>query len=134
MYREGRVLGAPEDHTLYGPADCSLQFSRGRQVQMGEEQALVYEPQPIDTSEVQLSEEIIGLTEQLAKNAHATWARQRLKEGWRYGPQRDDARKEHPCLVPYDSLPESEKEYDRSVALATLKALLAMGYRIEKVP
>jgi hypothetical protein len=74
------------------------------------------------------------VTERLAKNAHDTWARQRLDEGWRYGPQREDVKKEHLCLVPYESLPESEKEYDRSVAMATMKFLLALGYHIGKVP
>jgi hypothetical protein len=34
--------------------------------------------------------------------------------------------------VPYDQLPESEKEYDRKMATGTIKAILALGYRIEK--
>ena len=91
-----------------------------------------YTPKPIDTSGVTLTREILELTEVLAKNAHDTWAQQRLAEGWRYGPQRDDAKKEHPDLVPYEELPESEKEYDRSAAMQTLKAIIALGYRIEK--
>jgi hypothetical protein len=74
------------------------------------------------------------LTEQLAKNAHDTWAAQRISEGWRLGPHRDDRKKEHPGLVPYEELSESEKEYDRRVALESLKAVLALGYRIEKEP
>ncbi len=92
---------------------------------------MVYKPQPIDTSGVQLDEEILELTERLAENAHELWAKQRLADGWRYGPQRDEIKKEHPSLVPYQDLPESEKEYDRSVAMGTLKAILALGYRIE---
>ena len=95
---------------------------------------MIYEPQPIDTSGVQLDEEILELTERLAKNAHDTWARQRISEGWRYGPRRDEANKAHPCMVPYEVLPESEKEVDRSMALDTLKATLALGYRIQKLP
>ncbi len=91
-----------------------------------------YEPRPIDTSQVKLSGDILELTELLARNAHDIWARQRLADGWRYGPRRDDARKEHPSLVPYEELSESEKEYDRSTALETLKAMIAMGYRVEK--
>ena len=63
--------------------------------------------------------------------AHAVWARQRLLDGWKYGPERSDARKEHPGLVPYDQLTEVEKQYDRNAALETLKAILALGYRIE---
>lgn len=91
-----------------------------------------YIPNPIDTSNVELSENILELTELLAKNAHDTWAKQRIAEGWRYGLKRDDVKKEHPCLVPYEQLPESEKQYDRSAALETLKAIIALGYKIEK--
>jgi ryanodine receptor 2 len=92
-----------------------------------------YEPQPIDTSDVQLDEDILELTEWLAKNAHDTWARQRLAEGWSYGPVRDEIRKEHPGLLSYENLPESEKDYDRIIAMQTLKAILALGYRLKKV-
>ncbi len=94
----------------------------------------MYKPQPIDTSDAQLNEEILELTEQLAENAHDVWARRRLAEGWRYGPQRDEAKKEHPSLISYEDLSESEREYDRSVAMETLKAILILGYRIEKAP
>jgi len=92
---------------------------------------LDYQPAPIDTSGVTLTKEIEELTELLAKNAHDLWAQQRLTDGWTYGPRRDDSAKKHPCLVPYEELPESEKEYDRHAALGTLKAILALGYRIE---
>ena len=92
----------------------------------------MYEPEPIDVSGVTLPQELEVLTERLAENAHDLWARQRLADGWSYGTQRDDQAKKHPCLVPYDSLPESEKKYDRKIALGTLKAILALGYRIER--
>jgi hypothetical protein len=95
---------------------------------------LVYKPEPIDTSKVQLNHEILELTERLAENAHEVWAQRRMAEGWRPGPRRDEAKKEHPSLVPYKDLPEEEKEYDRSTALETLKGLLALGYRFEKAP
>lgn len=90
-----------------------------------------YKPKPIDTTGVKLSDDIVELTELLAKNAHDIWAQQRMAEGWRYGPERSDARKEHPSLVPYEELSESEKEYDRNAAIETLKAIIALGYRIE---
>jgi RyR domain len=91
-----------------------------------------YEPRPIDSSEVKLTKDILELTERLAENSHAVWARQRLADGWRYGPRRDDARKEHPSLIPYAELSESEKQYDRNAALETLKAVIALGYKLEK--
>lgn len=91
----------------------------------------MYEPKPIDTAGIVLPKPLSDLTEQLATNAHDLWARQRLSDGWSYGPCRDDQAKKHPCLVPYEELPESEKEYDRRAAVGTLKAILALGYRIE---
>ncbi len=90
----------------------------------------MYTPQPIDTSEVDLADELYDLLEILAENAHDTWAQQRIAEGWTYGPQRDDIHKRHPDLVPYDDLPESEKEYDRRLATETIKVILALGYSI----
>lgn len=91
-----------------------------------------YEPEPIDTSKVELSDDLVALTEKLAESTHDNWAAQRLGEGWSWGPKRDDAAREHPGLVPYGELPESEKQYDRKTAMETLKAIIALGYRIEK--
>lgn len=92
-----------------------------------------YKPQPIDTSAVCLSRELQDLTELLAKNAHDIWAQQRLADGWRYGARRDDKKKEHPCLIAYDELPETEKVYDRNAAMQTLKAIISLGYEITKL-
>ena len=46
-------------------------------------------------------------------------------------PARDDAHKLHPCLVPYDDLPENEKAYDRNTAMETLKLIMKLGFKIE---
>lgn len=93
---------------------------------------MTYTPAPIDTSAAELSPELEELLERLAAHNHDVWAQQRLAEGWTYGPKRNDDRKEHPCLVPYDQLPESEKEYDRQTACQVLKAVLALGWRLER--
>ena len=90
-----------------------------------------YQPKPIDTENIHLTTEHLQLTDLLAKNTHEIWAQQRIAEGWKYGEKRDDTKKEHPCLVPYEKLPESEKEYDRRTALGAIKTFLALGYRIE---
>ena len=91
-----------------------------------------YHPQPIETSSIALSPDIVELTERLARNTHDVWAQQRMAQGWRFGRERNDARKEHPSLVSYEELPESEKVYDRNTAMETLKAITAFGYRISK--
>jgi ryanodine receptor 2 len=77
-----------------------------------------------------LSSDLIELTERLAESTHDHWAAQRMADGWTYGPSRDDVNKKHPCLVPYLELSESEKDYDRTTAVETLKAIVALGYQI----
>lgn len=91
-----------------------------------------FKPAAIDTSGVDLSEDLLELAELLAKNSHRHWSKRRLSEGWRFGPAPDYAKKQHPDLVPYEDLPDSEKAYDRSAAIETLRAIIALGYRIEK--
>lgn len=90
-----------------------------------------YKPEPIDTSQVNLGQEISELTEVLARNVHDNWAILRIAEGWHYGPQPNEKKKEHPNLVPYDQLSEFERDYDRQTAFQTIKALLAMGFTIQ---
>ena len=91
-----------------------------------------YSPKPIETSDVELSKDLLDLTEKLAGNTHEVWAKRRFEEGWKFGLVRDDDKKTNPCLVPYEELPESEKEYDRKTALETLKLIMKLGYKIYK--
>ncbi len=91
-----------------------------------------YIPKPIDLSDVELSEDLNELREAIAENAHEIWAENRQKEGWTYGPERNDALKQNPDMVPYSQLPESEKGYDREMAMQTIKLLLKLGYDLIK--
>lgn len=91
-----------------------------------------YKPEPVNIDDIELAPALGKLLEILAEGVHDQWAAGRLKDGWRYGPERDDQKKLHPCLVPYADLPESEKEYDRHTALATLKMIQDAGYKIIK--
>ena len=72
------------------------------------------------------------VTEEVARAVHAAWMREREAAGWKFGPKRDDAKKEHPCLVPYDELSEEEKGYDYATAEAVVETLTEMGYEIRK--
>ncbi len=92
----------------------------------------MYIPEPKDTSDIILDDELLALTEVIAENVHEMWAKKRISEGWKYGKERSDANKTTPCLVPYDELDEIEKEYDRSTALETIKLVISLGYSIEK--
>lgn len=91
-----------------------------------------YIPQPIDTKEVTLPEELVELVEAMAKNVHEVWAETRIEQGWTFGPERNDALKHHPCLIPYEELPEEEREYDRNTAIGTLKLIQKLGFKITR--
>ena len=93
---------------------------------------MTYIPKPIDTADITLSAELQELKEEMARNVHEVWSQTRINDGWTYGPERNDAQKKHPCLVPYDELPESEKEYDRNTSQETLKLILKLGFEIRK--
>lgn len=91
-----------------------------------------YIPQPINTIDVELPEELKQLVEKMSKNVHEVWAETRINQGWTYGEQRNDELKTHPCLVPYEELPEEEKEYDRNTSIGTLKLIMKLGFKISQ--
>lgn len=91
-----------------------------------------YTPQPIDTNDVMLPQELNDLAEMIAKNVHEVWSAGRIADGWTYGDERNDAEKLHPCLVPYEELTESEKAYDRNTAFETLRLITKLGFHISK--
>jgi class 3 adenylate cyclase/tetratricopeptide (TPR) repeat protein len=90
-----------------------------------------YEPKSLDLTRVEMPADLNNLVEQLSEITHDNWLKQRVADGWRHGKSRNDLLKEHPCIVPYDELPESEKEYDRKISLGVIQAMLALGYRVE---
>ena len=99
-----------------------------------EEQKVIKEGSEETTlgSEIVIDTELLALREVLAKNNHDIWMAMRLAEGWRYGKERNDKKKTHQDLVYYDALPEGEKQYDRNMAIGTIRALHHLGYQIIK--
>lgn len=92
----------------------------------------IYTPHPVDTSDVSLPVELEKLVEKMAKNVHEVWAENRIKQGWKLGKERNDEKKTHPCLIPYEELPEVEKEYDRNTCISSLKLIMKLGFKISK--
>ena len=91
-----------------------------------------YTPYPVDTSNIELPQELLDLAETISKNVHEVWALNRMNEGWTYGPERDDTKRQTPCLVPYEQLSEEEKAYDRNTALSTLRFIVSQEFEIKK--
>ena len=91
-----------------------------------------YIPLPVDTTNVSLPDGLDSLVEQMSKNSHEIWAESRIRQGWTYGELRNDEFKTHPCLVPFEELPDSEKEYDRKTTIDTLKLIMKLGFKISR--
>lgn len=122
----------PEDTYPIGIFEDAWNDSKNYLVSITHNFKTSYNPEPIDLSDVVLTEDLNELREAIAENAHDVWAAERQAQGWTYGPQRDDSKKETPCMVPYSQLPDSEKKFDRDMAMNTLKLVKKLGYDLIK--
>lgn len=87
-----------------------------------------YEPRIAAPRELTHAAVIMGdAVEAIARVNHDQWAMERIRQGWRYGAQRNDPRKLHPGLVPYEHLSEGEKQIDRESAKAIVAELIRLG-------
>lgn len=129
--------------TIYDPDQNELQkvditnFKRAWQASLNYmvrvlQEAGEYDPQPINLDDIELTDDLMELREAIAENAHDVWAVARMKDGWTFGLERDDTLKHHPDLIPYSALSDSEKEYDRLMALNTIKLVKKLGFDIVK--
>jgi len=73
-----------------------------------------------------------GEVEQMAEMEHGRWNVERLRDGWRPGPERDEARKVHNYLVPWRDLPEHIKPYDRDSVRAFPRILAQAGLEVRR--
>jgi hypothetical protein len=73
----------------------------------------IVEPTRLPIQDIPLIEFTAAEIELLAEWEHGRWNVERVNSGWRYEEKKDEARKLHPCLVPWKVLPESMKKFDR---------------------
>ena len=90
-----------------------------------------YNPMPINTSQVQLTNEMNTLIQKFSEQYHDTWAQKKQDANWTYGQERDEDQKKHPRLKPYSMLDNYEKETYRDPIRYALQALMALGWSIE---
>jgi hypothetical protein len=46
------------------------------------------------------------------EDSHNNWWKEKIADGWKYGPVKDTEKKEHPCMVPYEELPLEQRVKD----------------------
>ena len=71
-----------------------------------------------------------AIAEGLARAEHDRWCAWRTRQGWQYGPTRDDDALRHPDLVPWADLPEDRRQIDRDRVTALKPVLAAVRYRV----
>ncbi|KAI4540342.1 hypothetical protein MG293_009383 [Ovis ammon polii] len=86
-------------------------------------------PCPIDTSQVVLPPHLEKIRDRLAENIHELWGMNKIELGWTFGKMRDDNKRQHPCLVEFSKLPETEKNYNLQMSTETLNYMMSNGYK-----
>ncbi|XP_037717375.1 ryanodine receptor isoform X8 [Drosophila subpulchrella] len=99
--------------------------------QMGAPDQPQYMPNPIDTNNVHLDNDLNSLVQKFSEHYHDAWASRRLEGSWTYGEIRSDNDRKHPRLKPYNMLTEYERERYRDPVRECLKGLLAIGWTVE---
>ncbi|XP_047677282.1 ryanodine receptor 3 isoform X4 [Tachysurus fulvidraco] len=87
-------------------------------------------PTPVDTTQIVMPPHLEKVRDRLAENIHELWAINKIELGWTYGKIRDDNKRQHPCLVDFSKLPETERNYNLQMSTETLKTLLALGCHV----
>ncbi|CAL9692587.1 unnamed protein product [Knipowitschia caucasica] len=87
-------------------------------------------PTPVDTTQVVVPPLLDNVRDKLAENIHELWAMNKIELGWTFGKVRDDNKRQHPCLVDFSKLPETERNYNLQMSSETLKTLLALGCHV----
>ncbi|XP_017311642.1 ryanodine receptor 3 isoform X2 [Ictalurus punctatus] len=90
-------------------------------------------PIPVNTSQIVLPPHLENVRDKLAENIHELWGMNKIELGWTYGKVRDDNKRQHPCLVDFSKLPETEKNYNLQMSTETLKTLLALGCHVVQI-
>jgi class 3 adenylate cyclase len=90
-----------------------------------------YQPAPIETAGISLPDDVGALVERLARNFHELRVAAHLSSGT--PEKKDNAAHEPSWLVPFDELPDAEKDQYLQTASETLKATFALGYRVENL-
>ncbi|XP_063078860.1 ryanodine receptor 3-like isoform X3 [Engraulis encrasicolus] len=90
-------------------------------------------PVPVDTSQVALPPQLEHVRDKLAENIHELWGMNKIELGWTYGKVRDDNKRQHPCLIDFSKLPETEMNYNLQMSSETLKTLLALGCLVSQI-
>jgi hypothetical protein len=137
-YQREQQSTLPPDDPAMQPLEQlreDLKESNRQQVDQGAEKlkAIGCEMVPVSGRDPAKFEFTPGELEFLSQMEHRRWMEEKLKGGWQYGPVKDPVKKTHPCLVPWEELPEDEREKDRQAVRAIPGLLAVVGFEIRRL-
>ena len=68
----------------------------------------------------------------LSKAEHDRWMNEKLANGWTYALVRDNTKKHHPMLIPFDQLPVEEQRKDTAIIQNIIPLLASVGLKVVK--
>lgn len=57
------------------------------------------------------------------EQSHENWMKEKVADGWVYGPVKDVEKKQHPCMMPYNELPPDQRFKDTLFKMSIVVAL-----------
>ncbi|KAM3723537.1 Ryanodine receptor [Dirofilaria immitis] len=91
----------------------------------------VWNPDPVDTNEIQFDDDLKSVIAKFAEHFHDSWASRKIEKGWKYGDLYSRQGLTHPRLKPFALLPDFEKNFYEERCAECLRALLVWNYSIE---
>lgn len=85
-----------------------------------------------DMTALELASKQPKILADLSEIEHRRWMAERFMDGWRYGPQRDNSRKIHHLLIPYDQLSDEEKQKDKDMILNIRNLVASPGWKKQR--
>ncbi len=114
-------------HMIRGAAQMAHEVNRGYCQSLGDHSQKPWDEAPLWQKESAYKGAIaIALRPSTGPgDSHLSWLAEKEATGWTYGPVKDEALKQHPCMVPFDQLPREQQAKDY-LFVATVKAFLGI--------
>lgn len=109
---------APTEAEVEVIACACHQANRAYCLALGDDSQPLWDAAPEEIKELARSGVRAALQDPNPANSHRRWMEFKLEHGWVYGSEKDMDAKTHPCLVPYEDLPEAQRLKD-SIFIST---------------
>jgi hypothetical protein len=100
----------------------------------GDDSQLSWEAAPEWQRTSALNGVIGALNGHTPEQSHEAWLAEKLAAGWKHGEVKNPDTKEHPCMVPYDELPQMQRTKDKLLISVARAVGCAIGIDNIQVP